>query len=71
MDLGTILGVSVDVLISAVGATAHIASIVKCIHDIISRNHITVVIKDETKTIEISPNNADEAVIRMAVEPKG
>ena len=66
MDFGTILGVSVDAILHAIGAAGYIACFAKCVHDVVSKHGVTVRFSTPDGSVEISgPEASREAIQRV------
>jgi hypothetical protein len=67
MDLGTVLGVSVDAVLHAIGAAGYIACFVKCIHEVVTKHNVTIRIVTPEGAVEISASQADAETIAKAI----
>ena len=63
MDVGTILGVNLDLVLHAIGAAGYIACFGKCIYEIIAKHKITIRFKSSQGTFEITGPDATRKVI--------
>jgi hypothetical protein len=53
MDPGTILGISVETVLHAIGAMGYIACFVKCIHEVVTKHHATIVLLTKNGPVKI------------------
>jgi len=63
MDFGTILGVSVDLVLHAIGAAGYIACFAKCMHEVITKHQVTIRIETADGPVEISsPKSSRQSI---------
>jgi hypothetical protein len=67
MDLGTVLGVNVDVVLHAIGSAGYIACFVKCIHEVVRKHDVVIRISTKSGSIEIPASEANADIIEKAI----
>ena len=71
MDLGSILGVSVEAIAQAIGAIGYVACFGKCIFEVAKRHDATVVIVTREGTVKIPASLIDIKRIERALAKPG
>jgi hypothetical protein len=70
MDFGTILGIDVHAVAQVLGSIGYIACFVKCIHEVVSKHHVTIVITTEKGSVEIPASEVKADIIEKAITQK-
>jgi hypothetical protein len=70
MDLGTILGINVDLALQALGATGYLACFANCIFELAAKHRVAIIIDTTSGTIKIPASEINVKTIEKAIAAK-